>query len=247
MKKQILFAIFTALILLFTVNLSAQVDVNKGTILNFDMVYVSGGTFQMGNDDKKQMRSVTLSDFYIGKYEVTQKQWRDVMNKNSSNFSGCDNCPVEWVSWSKVQKFIRKLNQKTGKTYRLPTQAEWEFAAKGGTKSMGYTYSGSNNLADVAWYSKNSGSRTHPVGQKQSNELGLFDMSGNVWEWCSDWGRDYSSVAQMNPKGPSSGLYRVNRGGGWRSNAWYCRTSFRDLNDPDFGFIIMGFRLALEP
>ena len=218
---------------------------------DIEMVYVKGGTFTMGAiseqgadayDDEKPAHSVTLSDFYIGKYEVTQAQWRAVMGSNPSSFKG-DNLPVENVSWNDIQKFIQKLNAQTGKEFRLPTEAEWEYAARGGSKSRGYKYSGSNNIGDVAWYSGNSGSKTHPVGQKQPNELGIYDMSGNVWEWCSDWYGSYSSSSQTNPKGPNSGDYRVLRGGDWGMIFWkniYSRT----YANPDRGRMYNGFRLA---
>lgn len=217
---------------------------------DFDMVYVEGGTFTMGAtseqgsdaySDESPAHSVTVSDFYIGKYEVTQAQWRAVMGSNPSNFKG-DNLPVEQVSWNDIQKFITKLNTMTGKTFRLPTEAEWEYAARGGNQSKGYKYSGSNTLDNVAWY-YNSGGKTHPVGQKQPNELGLYDMSGNVWEWCQDWYGSYSSSSQTNPTGPSSGSYRVLRGGDWGMIFWrniYSRTYAR----PDKGRSYNGFRLA---
>jgi len=221
--------------------------------LKLDMVFIEGGTFQMGsNDDESNenpVHSVILSGFFIGKYEVTQKQWRDINGNNPSKFINCDNCPVEQVSWNDVQEFIQKLNQKTGKNYRLPTEAEWEYAARGGNKSSGYTYSGSNSVGDVAWYTDNSGSKTQQVGQKQQNELGLFDMSGNVWEWCSDWyGADYyQNSSTSNPKGPSSGSTRVGRGGCWYFDGQRCRTSNRSGNGPGYSYDNMGFRLVLVP
>ncbi len=220
--------------------------------INLEMVFVEGGTFQMGSNDgearEKPVHSVTLSDFYIGKYEVTQKQWRVVMGNNPSYFSGCDNHPVEQVSWDDVQEFIKRLNQKTGNNYRLPTEAEWEYAARGGNKSNEYIYSGSNSVGDVAWYNGNSGLKTHPVGQKQSNELGLSDMSGNVFEWCSDWWSEYyQSSATSNPKGPSSGSDRVFRGGSWGIGAQYCRTSIRRSCLPEGRSDFLGFRLVLVP
>lgn len=199
-----------------TVSLSAEL--NK--LIN-NMVYVSGGTFTMGatseqgsdvRSDEKPTHSVTLSSYYICKYEVTQALWRAVMGSNPSNFKG-DNLPVESVSWNDCQTFINRLNSYTGRNFRLPTEAEWEFAARGGNYSRHYKYSGSNYIGDVAWYDNNSGNRTHPVGTKQPNELGLYDMSGNVYEWCSDWDGSYSSYSQSDPTGPNSGSCRVERGG----------------------------------
>ena len=217
------------------------------------MVYVSGGTFTMGAtseqgsdawDNEKPAHSVTLSGYYIGKYEVTQKLWKAVMGSNPSNFKG-DNLPVENVSWNDVQEFLRKLNAMTGKRYRLPTEAEWEFAARGGNSSRGYKYSGSNSLGSVAWCKDNSGSRTHAVGTKSPNELGIYDMSGNVWEWCQDWYGSYSSSSQRNPQGPNSGSYRVSRGGSWSYGARFCRVSDRRNLTPGYRNRNLGFRLAL--
>lgn len=214
---------------------------------SFNLVYVKGGTFQMGSNsgdsDEKPVHRVTVSDFYIGKYEVTQKQWKAIMGGNPSNWKG-DNLPVEKVSWNDVQKFLRKLNAKTSGNFRLPTEAEWEYAARGGSKSRGYKYAGSNNAGGVAWYDGNSGRKTHPVGQKKANELGLYDMSGNVWEWCSDRYGDYSSSAQTNPKGPNGGSYRVYRGGGWGYDAGLLRVSNRDRGTPGRRVSSLGFRLA---
>ena len=219
------------------------------------MVYVSGGTFTMGAtseqgsdayDREKPAHSVTLSGYYIGKYEVTQELWKAVMGSNPSRFKG-DNLPVEQVSWDDVQEFLRKLNAMTGKRYRLPTEAEWEFAARGGNSSRGYKYSGSNSLGSVAWYYDNSGSRTHAVGTKSPNELGIYDMSGNVWEWCQDWygGSYYENSPRTNPKGPNSGSDRVRRGGSRGDYARFCRVSFRDDYTPDYRHYSLGIRLAL--
>ncbi|MDR1119321.1 MAG: SUMF1/EgtB/PvdO family nonheme iron enzyme [Dysgonamonadaceae bacterium] len=230
----------------------SETKIDRETDINIPLVYVSGGTFTMGctaeqdndcNDDEKPAHQVTVDDFYIGRYEVTQVQWKAVMGSNPSYFKG-DNLPVEKVSWDDVQEFICRLNQKTGKNYRLPTEAEWEFAARGGTQSRGYKYSGSNNVDDVAWYEDNSGNTTHPVGQKQANELGLYDMSGNVWEWCSDWYGKYSRNAQANLTGYITGFYRIDRGGSWNINRRNCRVSNRSNGTPDNRYSVLGFRLA---
>ncbi|HPE35333.1 MAG TPA: SUMF1/EgtB/PvdO family nonheme iron enzyme, partial [Bacteroidales bacterium] len=223
--------------------------------LNLEMVFVKGGTFTMGctseqesdcNNDEKPSHQVTISDFYIGKYEVTQKQWREIMGDNPSYFKNCDNCPVEQVSWNDIQKFIEKLNQRTGKYFRLPTEAEWEFAARGGRQSRGFKYAGSNNIGEVAEYDGNNNKSTKPVGGRKANELGIYDMSGNVWEWCSDWYGSYSSGSQINPQGPSSGSSRVLRGGGWLDGAQDCRVSYRNGGTPD-SHAGYGFRLAIAP
>ena len=232
-----------------TVSLSAEL--NK--LIN-NMVYVSGGTFIMGGtseqgsdayDDEKPTHNVTLSSYYICKYEVTQALWRAVMGSNPSNFKG-DNLPVECVSWNDCQTFINRLNSYTGRNFRLPTEAEWEFAARGGNYSRHYKYSGSNYIGDVAWYTNNSGNRTHPVGTKQANELGLYDMSGNVYEWCSDWYGSYSSYPQSNPTGPYSGSYRVLRGGCWDYFARNSRSSNRVNGSPDFRVNGLGLRLVIS-
>jgi len=225
--------------------------------LNVDLVFVQGGTFYMGCTDEQDNdcwvnerpdHQVTVSDFYIGKYEVTQAQWKAVMGRNPSYFKG-NNLPVENVSWNEVQEFIQKLNAKTGKQYRLPTEAEWEFAARGGIESKGYKYSGSNMIGDVVWYSSNSSSKTHDAGKKQANELGLYDMSGNVWEWCSDWYNEdyYKTSPTANPTGPNTVSSRVLRGGSWISHAQRCRVSLRDFYTPGNRIDYIGFRLALIP
>lgn len=216
--------------------------------VQFTMVAVEGGTFTMGAtseqgsdawDDEKPAHKVTLSDYYIGQTEVTQALWEAVMGGNPSRRIG-DNLPVEQVSWNDCQVFIQKLNQLTGKQFRLPTEAEWEYAARGGRKSRGYKYAGGNNIGSVAWYDDNSGNEMHPVATKQANELGIYDMSGNVWEWCSDWYGDYTSSSQSDPQGPSSGSDRVGRGGGYFSRVRFCRVSSRNYitpgdRDNDFG------------
>ena len=229
--------------------------------LNIEMIAVQGGTFTMGciseqGDDcyesEKPAHQVTVSDFYIGKYEVTQEQWKIIMGNNPSKFPKGDNYPVENVSWNHVMGFIRRLNALTGRQYRLPTEAEWEFAARGGNNSKGYRYSGDNTAGNVAWYSdnlprrtnSNTGNGTQPVGAKSANELGLYDMSGNVWEWCNDWYGPYSSDTQSDPQGPSSGTTRVMRGGSWMYKAKDTRVTVHGYCAPGLRYDDLGFRLA---
>lgn len=226
----------------------------NGKTVTFKMIYVQGGTFTMGataeqpadaNSDEKPTHSVTLSSYSIGETEVTQELWETVMGSNWSYSKG-NKHPVNNVSWDECQEFIRKLNSQTGMYFRLPTEAEWEYAARGGKKSKGYIYAGSNTIENVAWYYINSYNIIHDVATKTANELGLYDMSGNVQEWCQDWYGSYSSISQTNPAGPLTGSNRVYRGGRWYNDACYCRVSYRgnDLspfNSSDF----LGLRLAL--
>ena len=223
--------------------------------VKFTMVPVEGGTFTMGVTSEQggyagdKAHQVTLSDYYIGQTEVTQALWKAVMGSNPSFFKG-DNLPVEQVSWDDCQVFIQKLNQLTGKQFRLPTEAEWEYAARGGRKSRGYKYAGDNDIDLVAWYYDNNGKETHPVATKQANELGIYDMSGNVCEWCSDWCSDwcgnYTSSSQIDPQGPSSGSCRVIRGGGCYSFAEGCSVSLRNGSSPDCRFGDFGLRLSCK-
>ena len=222
--------------------------------ISFTMIAVEGGTFLMGavreldsdaDSDESPVHNVTLSDYYIGETEVTQDLWETVMKDRPSCFFG-NKRPVERVSWNDCQEFITRLNQLTGMNFRLPTEAEWEYAARGGNKSQGYKYSGSNTIGDVAWYDGNSSSQTHEVKTKQANELGIYDMSGNVWEWCQDWYRNYNGSSQTNPTGPSSGSYCVHRGGGWNFNAGYCRVSNRRDDNPGCRVYFLGLRLSLS-
>ena len=216
------------------------------------MVKVPGGKFTMGGtgeqgdeaySDENPIHSVTLSDYWIGQAEVTQELWTAVMGSNPSKFSG-SNLPVEQVSWDDCQEFITRLNAITGKAFRLPTEAEWEYAARGGV-SFGKKYAGSNDIDDVAWYGNNSSNTTHTVGTKQPNELGLYDMSGNVAEWCKDWYDYYSSASQTDPQGPASGTYRVWRSGNWGGAlARYCRVSYRGNSTPSTRSRSLGLRLA---
>jgi len=226
----------------------------------FKMVWVEGGTFTMGctseqggdcDDNEKPAHSVTVSSYYIGETEVTQALWKAVMGGDNPYFIKGDNFPVNGVSWYDAQMFIEELNRLTGHTFRLPTEAEWEYAARGGSKSRGYKYSGSDSIDDVAWYASNSGDKPHAVKGKQANELGLYDMCGNVWEWCWDRYGDYSSGLQQDPKGSASGNgNRVLRGGNWTKYclAMYCRVSFRHYKDfRTHDSDCFGFRLVLCP
>ncbi len=224
-----------------------------------EMVFVKGGSFMMGCtkgdedcfSDEFPAHKVSVSDFYIGKYEVTQQQWKNIMGYNNSHFKG-DSLPVEMVIYDSIQSFLRKLSAATGKKYRLPTEAEWEYAARGGNKSSGKKYAGSNNADEVAWYGANKDTITHKVGSKKPNELGIYDMSGNVWERCEDLYEKYKNEKQVNPKGPESDLggflfTRVARGGGWENErALECRVSHRNgimLHAPQPFF---GFRVAMS-
>ena len=218
--------------------------------VTFKMIWVKAGTFQMGKagseDVATPVHQVTLTkDYYMGETEVTNALWKAVMGSVPSKKNTGDSYPVENINYEDCQSFLTKLNQLTGQTFRFPTEAEWEFAAKGGTQSKGYTYAGSNTIDDVAWYTNNSSSTTHPVAQKKANELGLYDMSGNVWEWCLDWSDSYSSSAQTDPTGAASGSYRVLRGGSWYNVATYCRVAYRGADTPAIRDRSNGFRLAL--
>ena len=219
----------------------------------FEMVRLEGGTFTMGAtaeqasdafSDELPTHKVTLSPFLIGKYEVSQTLWLAVMGENPSVNTGI-NLPVDNVTWNECQTFITKLNELTGKDFRLLTEAEWEYAARGGNKSKGYKYSGSNNLGDVAWYIDNSNNTSHAMGTKAPNELGIYDMTGNVMEWVSDWKGSYSSGAQTNPTGPDSGTYRVNRGGSYGNVERLSRITNRNSMDPNMTSKYLGLRLCL--
>ena len=214
--------------------------------VSFTMIAVQGGTYTMGSsdndpdayDDENPAHKETVSDFMIGETPVTQELWQAVMGSNPSSFKGDMQRPVELVSWFDCQEFIRKLNQLTGQNFRLPSEAEWEYAARGGNRSKGYKYAGSNDVDAVAWYGGNSGNTTHPVKTKQPNELGIYDMSGNVWEWCQDnWCDDYNS--------PHDSGFRVLRGGSWYFDAGHVRVSYRGNGGPDDRDFSGGLRLAL--
>jgi formylglycine-generating enzyme required for sulfatase activity len=238
----------------------------QGDIHNIQMIFVKGGNFYMGCDDKqysapefdneRPVHRVSVSSYYIGKYEVTLKQWREVMGRNPESYNGveygnkkCDDCPVVKVNYEDIQTFITKLNElNPGKHYRLPTETEWEYAARGGKYSENYKYSGSNKINDIGWYGKEN-STTHIVGQKKPNELSIFDMTGNVAEWCSDW---YDStyydktINALNPKGPEKGNKKVLRGGSYFDDDVICRNVYRSRMDPKVRQWNIGFRLALD-
>ncbi|MHB9294033.1 putative Serine/threonine-protein kinase Pkn1 [Hollandina sp. SP2] len=242
-----------------------NLSIREGQTLR-GFVRVEGGTFQMGSADgedrEKPVHTVTVQGFYMSKHEVTQKEWQEVMGTNLSYFKGSD-LPVEMVSWYEAIEYCNKRSIKEGLTpayqgsgdnmvcnfrangYRLPTEAEWEYTAKEGNKGgLTYEYSGSNNLEAVGWYTDNSGSKTHTVGTKQPNTLGLYDMSGNVWEWCWDWYGSYSSGSQTDPRGPASGSHRVLRGGSWSYGARNLRSAYRYFNGPSNRRYNIGIRLV---
>lgn len=223
--------------------------------VSFDMISVEGGTFMMGAtpeqgdealDKEKPVHRVTVSSFAMSQTEVTQELWQAVMGSNPSHFTGDPKRPVELVSWNDCQTFIAQLNQLTGKRFRLPTEAEWEYAARGGNRYKVTRYAGSNNIDEVAWYDANSGNTTHPVATKAPNELGLYDMTGNVWEWCQDWYALYCADDQTDPTGPETGNNRVLRGGCWNGGTNYDRISFRDNFRPSGSNSGGGLRLVLD-
>lgn len=226
-------------------------DVNG---VKFTMLRVEGGSFVMGateeqGDDawewEKPSHVVTVSSYTLGQTEVTQALWQAVMGYNPSFFVSDPQLPVEKVSWDDCQVFIARLNTITGQRFRLPTEAEWEYAARGGNMSRGWKYAGSNEIDDVAWYQDNAAGGTHVVATLQCNELGLFDMSGNVWEWCQDVYGPYPTSPQVNPTGPAAGTYRVYRGGGWNSSPRSCRVSYRFDRSPSATYNNQGLRLAM--
>lgn len=222
--------------------------------VTFTMVAVEGATFIMGNTgdrkfvvfgDDEPIHRVTLSSFYIGQTEVTQELWQAVMGRNPSLFKGAK-LPVEGVSWNDCQNFIKKLNALTGKTFRLPTEAEWEYAARGGKRSKSCRFSGGNDISCLGWCDSNSGKMTHEVATMNANELGLYDMSGNVCEWVNDWYGEYSYKIQRDPKGPADGTCRVYRGGSFSYCMAYCHVWDREKGEPTTRYGSLGFRIALE-
>jgi formylglycine-generating enzyme required for sulfatase activity len=230
-------------------NIKFKVVIGFNKTFEPEMVFVEGGNFKMGNAkgerNEQPVHEVTLSSFNIGKFEITQEQWIAVMRSNPSYFKNCDNCPVEQVSIKDVRKYLRKINKMTGKNYRLPTEAEWEYVAKGGVLAKEYTDS-ILNLADLAWYKLNSEKKIHPVGMKQANELGIYDLFGNVSEWCSDGFAQYSFYIEPNPRGLTKGVYNiVVRGGSWRDGMNICPESHRDSDYPTHRTNCRGFRVVL--
>ncbi len=210
-------------------------------------VFVQGGSFRMGTAADNTAHTVTLANYAIGMYEVTQKQWKAVVGSIPAGIAPCENCPIGGVNWNDTQLYLQKLNELTGKNYRLPTEAEWEYAAGGGQKSNGFIHAGSNTVESVGWIDLNSGNKIHEVGGKQPNELGLYDMNGNVWEWCSDWYGPYNKGASNNPTGPSSGTSRVLRGGSYVNNFQLGRVASRGSNNPNERYINFGLRVVLVP
>ena len=249
-----IFAPFVYVVLVITLFTSDSLgqDNSKADINKIEMVTVQGGSFQMGSDEgtpiEKPLHPVNINTFQIAKFEVTQALWFAIMDSRPSIHKNCASCPVENVSWFDVQDFIDKLNKLTGKHYRLPTEAEWEFAARGGISSHGYRYSGSDYIDSVGWIRTNSGDSTHAVGKKTPNELGAFDMCGNVMEWTQDWydGEYYKNSPADNPPGPVNGKQRMARGGSYVFNSFFCRNSSRNSSYPDIPKRDLGFRLALD-
>lgn len=242
----------------FDIKLTPKAKVKKETFevngVSFDMIYIDGGSFYMGATKEqlhpevieKDAHEVIVKNYCLGETEVTQELWTVVMKNNPSKFNGYNKRPVENVSWEDCLEFLKKLKDLTGKNFRLPTEAEWEYAARGGIYSFSYLYSGGNYIADVAWYGRNSFNSTHDVRGKQPNELGLYDMSGNVSEWCNDWFEFYGNSDNLtNPKGPNSGTNKVIRGGAWDDYSKSCRVSNRNYNKVFFKDYNLGIRLAL--
>ncbi|MBO7226987.1 MAG: SUMF1/EgtB/PvdO family nonheme iron enzyme [Bacteroidales bacterium] len=253
MKKRIELIILSVLIGMFVPVKSQNVSYTVNDV-SFTMIKVNGGNFMMGNKSKRggdkykkerPAHNVTVSTYYIGETEVTQELWQAVMGNNPSYFQG-SNRPVEQVSWNDVQEFIKKLNKLTGLNFRLPTEAEWEFAARGGNYRKKDKYSGDNNINAVGWCAENSGMETHDVKTLKPNELGIYDMTGNVGEWCNDWKAPYNTEITINPQGAEVGIFRVLRGGSWVDRSQNCRVLRRDSAKPEYVYSGYGFRLVLS-
>jgi formylglycine-generating enzyme required for sulfatase activity len=260
----VVFVLFHLLSLFHSAKAQAIKEITNS--IGMKLVLISKGTFMMGSpesekgrDDVETQHEVTISkDYYLGVYEVTQAQYEKVIGKNPSQFQGGRvgnenaDLPVEQVSWDDAVEFCKKLSElpeekKAGRVYRLPTEAQWEYACRAGSKSAYSFGESSKSLGDYAWFDKNSNGRTHPVGEKKANAWGLYDMHGNVWEWCSDWYGEYPNGALSDPTGPKEGSFRVFRGGSWRYVAADCRSAVRYRNGPSFRYYSIGFRVALSP
>lgn len=259
MKKGFIFAAALATALTLRAQLVGEdslvvVDLPGGA--RVEMVKVRGGTFTMGNNERRGLKvnyeasqpehRVTVGDYYIGRYEVTQAQWMAVMGENPAKATGNDSLPVEQVSWTAAQQFCAMLSQMTGRRFRLPTEAEWEYAARGGAYSHDTPFAGAAAMASAGWYCVNSEGHTHPVGRQKANELGLYDMSGNVMEWCSDWMAPYSAAESINPEGPADGESRVLRGGHYNSTSPGCTVYDRAWYLPTGSYEYYGLRLVME-
>ncbi|MBR4230407.1 MAG: SUMF1/EgtB/PvdO family nonheme iron enzyme [Bacteroidales bacterium] len=250
-----LVAAFTLRAQLVSADSLVVVDLPGGQRL--EMVHVAGGDFTMGNNEARGLKvnydasrpehRVKVDDFYIARFEVTQAQWTAVMGENPSKAAGSDSLPVEQVSWVAAQQFCALLSQMSGHRFRLPTEAEWEYAARGGEYSHNTPFAGSGAIANVGWYCVNSEGHTHPVGRLKPNELGLYDMCGNVMEWCSDWMAPYGDGDAVNPEGPSSGESRVLRGGHYNSTSPGCTVYDRAWYLPTGSYEYFGLRLVMEP
>lgn len=220
------------------------------------MIFVEGGSFTMGSDDtlypdEQPIHDVTLLDFYLAKVTITQKQWTAIMGENplwSENYGKGNDYPANFISYGQAKQFIERLNEYSGMQFRMPTEAEWEYAACGGkySQTTSYTYSGSNEVNEVAWHRENANGSMHPVAKLKPNELGLYDMSGNVWEWCSDWYGNYPSGSVTNPTGPSTGTKRVVRGGSFTYDAEYSRCKTRNCLSENNQSLAVGLRLAIS-
>jgi formylglycine-generating enzyme required for sulfatase activity len=220
-----------------------------------EMVFIPAGEFMMGSPENGELRSPDegpqhkvkiTKPFYLGKYEVTQAQWQQVMGKNPSRFKGSERLPVETASWDDCQEFVKKVSAMGQRVCRLPTEAEWEYACRAGTTTRFYSGDDDGSLVRIAWYHGNSGNKTHEVGGKTANAFGLYDMSGNVWEWCSDWHGAYANAEENDPVGPGGGIARVRRGGGWGDGPKSCRSAVRDRSAPDARAGDVGFRVAMD-
>jgi formylglycine-generating enzyme required for sulfatase activity len=243
-----------SLLTLFLITTSIEAQNTTTFPTKPELVFVEGGTFTMGSTGVSNAipHQVTVSSYSIGKYEVTVGQYKaycaatGTPMPDAPSWGWNDKHPMVMVNYNDAVAYCNWLGEEFGGDWRLPTEAQWEFAARGGNNSKGYTYSGGNDLDEVAWYADNAGGKTQTAGLKKPNELEIYDISGNVWEWCKDWYDDYSSAAQNNPKGPASGFGRVLRGGSWIGSASECRVAFRSNYGPEYRGVTVGFRVLLS-